>query len=226
MSTSAATLATEPLVLIVSDADDPLLREYRDGLSAAGVSVGVESDVYQTVLRLASDARRSVRMVLFDTRAADHAEQRFFGVVRHYFPWIMAGAIGAVPAGDGERPAGAGPMSAADAVSRARQILDSLGILRPETDGARGDDRIGGAAESADRSNADAGGGSMHETVRARMASDLGRTVVRRGPPRSEPAAPPRAASDDVEVTPVEIEALLRGDEPGAAGAAEPGAEP
>lgn len=196
MSAAPTDISRDPFSLIVSDAPDGLVAEYRAALQDAGVAVAVLSDVYHAMLHLAHDSRARVRLVLVDLRHADRAEQDFFRVARHYFPHLAIAALATTP---GELPSGVPELTAAQSVARARRILESLDVAVPAPAPV---ERPAAPPASA--------AATLHDAVRARMASDLGATpTVRRAPPPIETLPPRPVAAEEAEVSPVELEALL-----------------
>jgi len=192
-------------VLIVSDAVDALVLGFVEGLRGAGASVDPMGDVYSAILALSSDTGRAVRMMLVDVRTADRAELRVFEVAQRYFPWVVCGAMAAsvdttTLAHEPTR------LTAGQAVARWR-------LLTGATDG-------GIARAAAQRSELESAGddtGSelkLHDAVRLRMSADAGAAAVRRTPPRAAPKVdaeePPASGA---EVTPAELDALLRPDD-------------
>lgn len=207
--------SAESRVVLVSDADDALVQGFVEALSGAGAAVETVGDVFSAIGELSTDQARAVRMMLVDVRSADRAELRVFEVAHRYFPWVICGAMSALvePSSSGHEPAG---MTAGQAVARFRAL----------TGMANGASAVRPQATPALEANAEADSVSgpelkLHDAVRLRMSSDLGAAAVRRTPPRVAPKPDAdQPAGSGAEVTPAELDALLRPDDEHAEGAA------
>ncbi len=204
-------------VVLVSDAGDSFVDGFVAALSGAGASVETFGDVYAAIGGLSADPSRSVRMMLVDVRTADRAELRVFEVAHRYFPWVICGAMAALiePPGSGHEQAG---MTAGQAAARFRAVTGTV-------EAARGS----GPPSAAPQVTAKPDSGpevsgpelKLHDAVRLRMSSDLGTAAVRRMPPRAAPTpVADEATASGAEVTPAELDALLRPDDEHAEGAA------
>lgn len=195
-------------VVLVSDAGDALVQGFVEALSGAGATVETVGDVYSAIGDLAGTGGRTVRMMLVDVRAADRAELRVFDVAHRYYPWVICGAMASViePPGSGHEPAG---MTAAQAAARFRTASGASESAAIEAMAPT--PRAAAASEPSPPDGANGPELKLHDAVRLRMSNDLGTAAIRRTPPRVAPQAIVEgAAAPGAEVTPAELDALLR----------------